>query len=64
MLERNFKISCLVAILTFLAMIITQSNLLAEGAEKMNPKKVIFETDMSTDVDDGRRTRCAARACR
>ena len=30
----------------------TPSNLLAEGAEKMIPKKVIFETDMSTDVDD------------
>lgn len=27
-------------------------NLLAEGAEKMNPKKVIFETDMCLDVDD------------
>ena len=42
----------LVAILTFWATIITPSNLLAKGAEKMNPKKVIFETDMSTDVDD------------
>ncbi|MXY27721.1 hypothetical protein F4Y59_06120 [Candidatus Poribacteria bacterium] len=52
MLEQNFKISCLVAILTFLVVIITPSNLLAEGAEKMNLKKVIFETDMSTDVDD------------
>ena len=30
----------------------TPSNLLAEGAEKMLAKKVIFETDMSTDVDD------------
>ena len=52
MLEQNFKISCLVAILTFLVVIITPFNLLAEGAEKMNQKKVIFETDMSTDVDD------------
>ena len=33
-------------------MVITPSNLFAEGAEKMNPKKIIFETDMSTDVDD------------
>ena len=28
------------------------SNLLAEGDERMLPKKVIFETDMCTDVDD------------
>ena len=43
----------LVAILTFLATIMTPSNLLlAEESEKMHPKKVIFETDMSTDVDD------------
>ena len=33
-------------------MIITPSNLLAEGVEKMDSKKIIFETDMSTDVDD------------
>ena len=50
-LERNLKVSCLVAILTFFIMM-TTSNLLAEGAEKMLAKKVIFETDMSTDVDD------------
>ena len=36
----------------FFAMIMTPSNLLAESAEKMNPKKIIFETDMCTDVDD------------
>ncbi len=46
------KISYLVTILTSFLTIMTPSNLLAEGAEKMNPKKVIFETDMSTDVDD------------
>ena len=46
------KISYLVTILTSFFTIMTPSNLLAEGAEKMNPKKVIFETDMSTDVDD------------
>ena len=43
---------CLVTILTLFILILTPSNSLAEGAEKMIPKKVIFETDMSTDVDD------------
>ena len=52
MSERNLKIWCLIAILTLFTMIITPSNLLAEGAEKMDPKKVIFETDLCTDVDD------------
>ena len=33
-------------------MTMTPSNLLAEGVEEMNPKKIIFETDMCTDVDD------------
>ena len=46
------KISYLATILTSFLTIMTPANLLAEGAEKMNPKKVIFETDMSTDVDD------------
>ena len=46
------KVSYLVIILAFSIMIMTPSNLLAEGAEEMHPKKVIFETDMSTDVDD------------
>ena len=50
--EKHLKISYLVTILTSFLTIMTPSNLLAEGAEKMNPKKVIFETDMSTDVDD------------
>ena len=44
--------STIVTILTLFTMVITPSKLLAEGAEKMNPKKIIFETDMSTDVDD------------
>ncbi len=39
-------------ILMFFAMVMMPSNLLAEGDESMLPKKVIFETDMSTDVDD------------
>ncbi len=30
----------------------TTSNLLAEDVEETNPKRVIFETDMCTDVDD------------
>lgn len=46
------KDSYFLTILMFFAMIMTPSNLLAEGAERMLPKKVIFETDMSTDVDD------------
>lgn len=50
--ERHLKVSYLVIILTFFTMTMTPPNLLAEGHEKMNPKKVIFETDMSTDVDD------------
>lgn len=36
----------------FFAMIMAPFNLPAEGDERMLPKKVIFETDMSTDVDD------------
>ena len=52
MSERNLKVWGLIAILTLFSVIMTPSNLLAEGTEKMNPKKVIFETDMSTDVDD------------
>lgn len=46
------KVSYLVTILTFFPMILTPSNLLAEGTEEMFPKRVIFETDMCTDVDD------------
>ena len=46
------KVSYFVTILTFFIMIMTPSNLLAEGVEEMNPKKIIFETDMCTDVDD------------
>ena len=46
------KVLYLVTILTFFIMTMTPSNLLAEDAEKTNPKRVIFETDMCTDVDD------------
>ena len=46
------KVPYLVTILTFFIMTMTPSNLLAEDAEKMNPKRAIFETDMCTDVDD------------
>ena len=46
------KVSYLVAILALFIMVLTPSNLLAEGVEEMNPKKIIFETDMCTDVDD------------
>ena len=50
--ERHLKISYFVTILTFFTMITTPSNLPTEGTEEMHPKKVIFETDMCTDVDD------------
>ena len=46
------KVSYFVTILTFFILTITPPNLLAEGIEEMHPKKVIFETDMCTDVDD------------
>ena len=46
------KVLYLVTILTFFIMTMTPSNLLAEGTGEMHPKKVIFETDMCTDVDD------------
>ena len=46
------KDSYFLTILMFFAMIMVPSNLLAESGERMLPKKVIFETDMSTDVDD------------
>ena len=50
--ERDWKVSSFVTILMLFTIVITPSNLLAEGSEKMHPKKVIFETDMCTDVDD------------
>ena len=50
--RRNLKISFLVTISTLFIMTMTPTNLLTEGAEKTHPKRVIFETDMSTDVDD------------
>ena len=46
------KVLYLATILTFFIMTMTPSSLLAEDAEKTNPKRVIFETDMCTDVDD------------
>ena len=49
--ERHLKVLYLVTILAVFTMA-TTSNLLAEDAEETNPKRVIFETDMSTDVDD------------
>ena len=51
-LRRNLKISSLATVLTLFVMIMTPSNLQAQDTEETHPKKVIFETDMSTDVDD------------
>ena len=51
-LRRNWNVSSLVMILTFFTMIMTLPNLQAQETEEMRSKKVIFETDMSTDVDD------------
>ncbi len=50
--EENLKISYLVTVLMLFTIVIMPSRLLAEGSENMSPKKIIFETDMSTDVDD------------
>ena len=50
--EWSLKVSHLVAALTLFTMTMTLFNAVAEETEKMIPKKVIFETDMSTDVDD------------
>lgn len=51
-LKQNLTVSFLMIILTLFTMIVTPSNLLAEDPDKLLPKRVIFETDMSTDVDD------------
>ena len=52
-LEWDLKISFLVmTILTFFTVVMIPFNSVAEDTENMHPKKVIFETDMSTDVDD------------
>ena len=51
-LRRNLQVSSLATVLTLFAMIMTPSNLQAQDTEETYPKKVIFETDMSTDVDD------------
>ena len=50
--EENLKISYLVTVLMLFTIVIMPSSLLAEGSENMSPKKIIFETDMCTDVDD------------
>ena len=47
-LERDLKIS----LLTFFILVMIPFNSVAEDTENMHPKKVIFETDMCTDVDD------------
>ena len=47
----HLKVLYLVTILVVFTMT-TTSILLAEDAKEMNPKRVIFETDMCTDVDD------------
>ncbi|RKU18123.1 hypothetical protein C6500_13975 [Candidatus Poribacteria bacterium] len=51
LLEWNLKVLYLATILAVFTMA-TTSNLLAEDAKETNPKRVIFETDMCTDVDD------------
>ena len=48
---KHLKVLYLATILAVFTMT-TTSNSLAEDAEKTNPKRVIFETDMCTDVDD------------
>ena len=51
-LRRSLKVSSLATILTLFTMIMIPPNLQAQDTEEKHPKKVIFETDMSTDVDD------------
>ena len=50
--QRNLTVAYFATILTLFTMIMTPSNLQAQDTEVTHPKKVIFETDMSTDVDD------------
>ena len=50
--QRDWKISSLLTILTLFTIIMTPTHLQAQDTEETHPKKVIFETDMSTDVDD------------
>ena len=50
-LRRNLKVSSLATVLMLFTMM-TPPNLQAQDTEETHPKKVIFETDMSTDVDD------------
>ena len=51
-LKQNLTVSSLTIILTLFTMIMTPPNLQAQDSEETHPKRVIFETDMSTDVDD------------
>ena len=50
--QRNLIVAYFATVLTLFVMIMTPSNLQAQDTEVMLSKKVIFETDMSTDVDD------------
>ena len=50
--ERNLTFSYLTTILTLFTMTITPTHSVAQDAEKTRPKRVIFETDMCSDVDD------------
>ena len=50
--QRNLTVAYFATVLTLFVMIMTPSNLQAQDTEVMLSKKVIFETDMSTDVDD------------
>ena len=51
-LQRLLKVLYFVTILTFFMLIMIPINSVAGDTKKMHPKKIIFETDMSTDVDD------------
>ena len=51
-LRRNLTVAYFATILTLFVLIMTPSNLQAQDTEVTLSKKVIFEIDMSTDVDD------------
>ncbi len=51
-LRQNLTVAYFATVLTLFTMIMTPSNLQAQDTEETHSKKVIFETDMSTDVDD------------
>ena len=50
--RQNLTVAYFATVLTLFVMIMTPPNLQAQNTEETHPKKVIFETDMSTDVDD------------